>query len=67
MKKRSISEPNYLKKLRYLHRIGAIPREVGVHQVSIFHDDWCGIWQQRRCNCEPDIRLQWSQPAAVNN
>jgi hypothetical protein len=47
MKKRgtSVPQPNYVRKLHYLWTIGALPRDVGVHQVSVSHDDWCGIWQ----------------------
>ena len=36
--------PNYVRKLAYLHRIGAIPREVGLHLVTIYHDDWCAVY-----------------------
>jgi hypothetical protein len=51
-------EPNYLTKLRYLWRIGALPRTVGVQMVEVYHDGWCGIYQEKRCNCNPDIRLK---------
>lgn len=58
--------PNYVRKLRYLHRIGALPREVGLHMVEVYHDDWCGIYKDQRCQCDPDIRLKCSLPAADN-
>ena len=29
--------------------------------------DWCGFFASGRCNCDPDIRLRWSQPAAAQN
>jgi hypothetical protein len=48
-------------------RSGAIPRTVGLHQVSVAHDDWCGIFEGARCNCDPDIALKWSQPASAQN
>ena len=32
-------EHNYLRKLRYLWRIGALPRRVGLHMVDVCHDD----------------------------
>jgi hypothetical protein len=38
-----------------------------VHHVSVAHDDWRGICQGARCNCNPDIRLQWSQPTAAQH
>jgi hypothetical protein len=58
---------NYIRKLRYLLRVGALPRDVGVHQLTVYHDDWCGIYQHKCCNCDPDIRLAWSQPDAAKN
>ena len=62
-----IAQPNYVRKLYYLWRIGAIPRAVGVHMLDVAHDDWCGIFANKRCNCNPAIRLKWSQPAAAQN
>jgi hypothetical protein len=50
-------QPNYVRKLRYLWRIGAIPRDVGVHLVDVAHDGWCGYFQGQRRNCDPDIRI----------
>lgn len=32
-------QPNYMRKLHYLVRIGAIPQDVGLHMVTIYHDD----------------------------
>ena len=58
MKKCRVPQPNYVRKLHYLYRIGAIPRSVGVHMITVFHDDWCAIYQDRRCNCDPDITLK---------
>ena len=52
-----VALPNYVRKLQYLRRIGAIPQEAGLFMVDVFHDDWCDIYQARRCNCDPDIRL----------
>jgi hypothetical protein len=60
-------QPNYLRKLLYLRKIGALPHDVGVHQISVYHNDFCGHWQQQRCNCDPDIKLKWSQPTAAQN
>ena len=62
-----VPEHNYLRKLRYLMRVGALPHAVGLHQITVYHDDWCGIYQDKRCNCNPDIRLAWSQPDAAKN
>jgi hypothetical protein len=59
-------EPNYLRKLRLLWRLGVIPREAGVHLVDIAHDSWCGYFQGQRCNCNPDIRLKATVPGSMN-
>jgi hypothetical protein len=58
---------NYLRKLAYLQRVGALPLSVGVHQIDVYHDKWCGIYRNDRCHCDPDIKLAWSQPAAGKN
>jgi len=54
--------PNYVRKLAYLCRIGAIPRGTEWHLIDIYHDAWCGIYQGKRCNCDPDIRLKATVP-----
>ena len=64
---KKIPQPHYVRKMHYLWRIGALPRDVGVHQIEVFHDNSCGIFQERRCDCNPDIRMKWSQPAAAQN
>ena len=56
-----------LRTLRYLMRVGVLPYAGGLHQITVYHDDWCGIYQDKRCNCDPDIRLAWSQPDAARN
>ena len=64
MAKKHHTVPKYVRKIRYLQRIGALPSDVGVHWFSVYHDDWCQHWTQPgHCNCDPDIRLRWSHPA----
>jgi hypothetical protein len=60
-------EPNYLRKLRLLHRCGALPVDVGLHQLDIYHDSWCQHLQGGRCDCNPDIRRRRSQPDPRRN
>jgi hypothetical protein len=48
---------HYLTKLHQMWASGALPREAGLHMVTIYHDDWCGIFAGTRCNCDPDITL----------
>jgi hypothetical protein len=64
---KKIAQSNYVRKLAYMYRIGALPRDVGVHQIDVAHDGWYMIFAGQRCDCDPDIRLKWSQPAAVQN
>ena len=49
--------PNYLKKLLKLHDQGKLPT-AGLHDVAIYHDDWCAINQGKPCNCDPDIKVR---------
>jgi hypothetical protein len=63
----TIPHDNYVTKMQQMWSTGALPRDVGVHQVSVSHDDWCGIWQQQRCNCDPDITLKWTQADVARN
>jgi hypothetical protein len=59
--------PNYVRKLHYLYRIGALPPGAGLHLVDIEHDAWCRIFQGKRCNCNPDIRLKATVPDHSQN
>jgi len=63
----TMPQHRYLRKLRYLMKIGAIPTTVGMHQISVYHDNDCPIWEQRWCTCDADIRLAWSQPDTARN
>ena len=59
---------NYMHKILYLQRVGMIPGKAGdVSMVDVAHDDFCGIFGGRRCDCNPDVKLKWSQPAAGRN
>ena len=45
-----VPQHSYLRKLRYLMAVGVFPRDVGVHEICVYHDSWCGISQDKRCN-----------------
>jgi hypothetical protein len=66
-KRHSVAEPNYVRKIRHMARCGLLPLSGGYHEVTVDHDDWCGHWQGKRCNCNPDVRLKFSLPAAADN
>ena len=34
-----LPDHNYLRKLRYLMRVGALPHAVGLLQITVYHDD----------------------------
>jgi hypothetical protein len=57
---------NYLTKLYAMWESGELPREAGYHQLTIKHDGWCGVFQDKRCNCDPDIRLRARVPGNMN-
>ena len=58
-------QSNYLRKVQYLARIGALP--AGVHTLDAAHDHWCRIYTDGLCNCDPDITIRWSVHAGANN
>jgi hypothetical protein len=60
-------EPNYVVKIRFLQRLGALPSSVGLHEIHVLHDGWCAHLKGGICNCSPDIKLDWSQPAIARN
>ena len=56
----AVDEPakhNYMKKLLKLQAEGKLPK-VGIHDVSVAHDDWCQVYKGGYCNCDPDIKLR---------
>ena len=58
-------EHNYVRKLHYLWRVGAIPREGGLHLLTVWHDDWCGVYNGQLCNCDPDSTLKATVPGTM--
>jgi len=65
--KTKIVKDNYLRKILYLQRIGALPKSVGVHLFDVYHDAPCGIFEGKRCNCDPFVKLAFSMPDAAKN
>jgi hypothetical protein len=57
---------NYVTKLHRFYQTGVLPCEVGLSQLTIAHDNWCGIFQKKRCDCDPDIRLKFSLAGSHN-
>lgn len=51
-------EDNYITKIKALITQGKIskePRTFGF--LEVLHDDWCGVFGDRLCDCDPIIKL----------
>jgi hypothetical protein len=55
---------NYLKKVLALMASGVIKTDgtdAAFNQhTHIAHDDWCGIYSRRECNCDPIVTVSQS-------
>ena len=60
MQEANVPPHNYEAKLLQMWAIGALPRTAGYHQISVWHDDECGVFVGKRCNCDPEIKLRFS-------
>ncbi len=49
---------NYEKVIGKLIKSGVLPSGAGVTDVYILHDEWCGIYKSKRCNCKPDVQIK---------
>jgi hypothetical protein len=47
---------NYFKKLMQLYAEGKLT--IGSTEVDVYHDNWCGVYRGRYCDCDPEIRLR---------
>ena len=54
---------NYIKKLAKLQKKIKKP---GIYHAFIHHDNWCGIYQNQPCNCNPDVTVA-RQPKKIGN
>jgi hypothetical protein len=66
MKERDERVPRYVRRVKYLHAIGAIPRN-GMAHIDVYHDGDCAHFEGRPCNCEPELKIRWTQPSAAQN
>ncbi len=59
---------NHVNKIKVLIRKGVLRAEPGsIQSIEVAHDDDCGIFNGGLCNCDPDVRLRWSQSARARN
>jgi hypothetical protein len=45
----------------YVARLQAVADALepgSTNEIRIEHDNWCGVWQRRACDCSPDIRVR---------
>ncbi len=54
-KEREAKIPHYLEKIEAIARQQQL--SPGLHNVQVLHDDWCSIWRDGECDCEPEVRL----------
>lgn len=51
---------NYLKKLAQMEQRGQV--KVGpagsLNNMTVRHDDWCGVYKGEECNCDPNIEFE---------
>jgi len=55
----------YVKRLHRAYKQGLFKKFKkggGVYPVSIVHDDWCRIYKQKPCNCDPWIKVYEYDP-----
>lgn len=65
MKHKPTTEHNHLKRLLELQAQGKLPRQAGLFEIDVVHDDWCDMLQGKGyCNCNPEFR---QRPAATDN
>ena len=51
------SEHNYMKQI--LNIVREVSKgEPGFHEVSVAHDEWCGLLKdtKNKCNCNPEVQ-----------
>ena len=59
---------NHIRKIMALVQKGALRAEPGsIQSIDVAHDDWCKIFDGGLCQCDPDVRLKWTQPAGARN
>jgi hypothetical protein len=53
---------NYQKKLATLEEQGQLTFAPGLHDMVVRHDDWCGVFRDQRCDCDPEIEVSTRRP-----
>lgn len=56
---------NYVRRIKELAARGELEKPGHVGQVMIAHDTWCNVFSGGRCDCSPDIRIEWHKPGVA--
>lgn len=40
---------------KVLSQVESAFQQSSLVQMTYYHDDWCGIYDGRPCNCDPDV------------
>jgi hypothetical protein len=49
--------------VRHLPEVGPeVLGKPGVSHMVLFHDKWCGIYDGKGCNCDPELKI-YSEPS----
>lgn len=63
-----MTEHNHVKKLQAKITAGELSVKRGtVQSIGVLHDDDCAIFDGGYCDCDPDIKVRWTQTAASKN
>lgn len=49
----------YLRRIAIAGELNLLPiARSEVADVEVLHDDWCAVYQQKECNCDPVIKCK---------
>ena len=51
-------EHNYRKKINEMIAEGKILEGVSMADIYVFHDDFCGVFYKKMCDCNPEIQVK---------
>ena len=46
---------NYVKVILAMVEAGKISQDIPLSQLEVYHDDHCGVFEGRFCDCEPEV------------
>jgi len=48
---------NYLPKVLKMAKEIIDPNNPQIYHIRVFHDDWCDIFKNGLCNCNPEVKI----------